>query len=317
MPDVTMIATGNERGFGCNDWTRFSGFLNGGFTHAILNAMPSSSRNVRPAFGPREGENRMQGAGDVHAARDRFYHEPTPNLKVVVGNRYGWMNRFIDPDTAGVEFGSGAGFAREFIRCRALLLTDCADYGWLDVKNVDALNPPFSNESFDFVISVNVIHHLAQPLRFFRQMQRILRPGGRLIIQDVRCSWLMRLALRLQRHEGYDFNVDVYDERVPCTNPDDPWAGNNAIVDLLLENETRFYSEFPEFRLIHRSYSECMTLLNSGGVIARTAYLPLPLPLVRLMGKFDQVITNALPDIFAFQVQLVLQKALSRSSPVR
>ena len=263
---------------------------------------------MRPAYRPLPSDDQMEGPGDVVKARARYFDRPSANLRVVVENRYSWMNRFIRPDDAGIEIGCGAGLSREFIRCRNLRLTDFADHDWLDVKGVDALSTPFEAASQDFVISVNVIHHLAHPLRFFAEMARILRPGARLIVQDVHCSIFMRAALRLQRHEGYDYNVDVFDRDAICTDPSDPWAGNNAIVDLLLEDEARFFRAVPDFRLVHRSHSEFLTLLNSGGVIARTAYVPLPMPAMRVVEAVDRVLTRAFPEFCASQVQLVLER---------
>jgi SAM-dependent methyltransferase len=265
---------------------------------------------MRPAYHPTPGENKMTGAGDVWTARTRYFAQPSANLKLVVANRYEWMNRFIEGAWRGVEVGCGAGLSRGFIRSRQLLLTDYADYDWLDVKNVNALETPFEDGSFDFALSVNVIHHLAHPLRFFTEMSRILRPGGRLIVQDVRCSSFLRLALRLQRHEGYDYNVDVFDPQAICTDPDDQWAGNNAIVDLLLEDRPRFFRAIPQFKLIHESYSEFLTLLNSGGVVAKTAYVPLPMPLMNIVDRVDRALTQKFPQAFACQVQLVFEKQL-------
>ncbi len=263
---------------------------------------------MRPAYRPPPNASRMSGPDDVWKARARYFDRPSANLRVVVKNRYEWMNRFVPSDGRGVELGSGAGLSREFIHCRELVLTDYDDYEWLDRARVDALNTPFEDESFDFAISVNVIHHLAHPLRFFSEMRRILKPRGRLVVQDVHCSVFLRAALRLQRHEGYDYNVDVFDENVPCTDPNNPWAGNNAIVDLLLEDGPRFTSKVPFFREIHRSHSEFLTLLNSGGVIGRTAYIPLPSSIMRAVDAADRVLTGAFPEAFAAQVQLVFEK---------
>lgn len=250
----------------------------------------------------------MTGAGDVWTARKRYFEKPSANLKVVVANRYQWMNNFIEPDWRGLELGAGAGISKEFIRSREFLLTDFADYPWLDVKHVNALETPFEDNSFDFALSVNVIHHLAHPLRYFTEIARILRPGGRLIVQDMHCSVFMRAALRLQNHEGYDYNVDVFDDDVICTDPQDPWAGNNAIVDLLLEDRSKLFQHIPQFRLIHESHSEFLTLLNSGGVVARSVYVPLPMPLMNVVEKVDRVLTRTFPEALSSQVQLVFEK---------
>lgn len=250
----------------------------------------------------------MHGPGDVWTARARYFDRPSANLRLLVRNRYEWMNRFVPPEGRGVEFGSGAGFSREFIRSRELLLTDFADYEWLDRKYVDALHAPFEDESFDFVVSVNVIHHLAHPLRFFSEAHRILKPGGLFLIQDVHCSVFLRAALRLQRHEGYDYNVNVFDENAPCTDPDNPWEGNNAIVDLLLEDEEKFAAKVPFFRRVYRGHSEFLTFLNSGGVIAKTAYVPLPTSIMRVVDALDRALTNTFPAALACQVQLVFER---------
>jgi SAM-dependent methyltransferase len=263
---------------------------------------------TRPAYRPRAGENRMTGPSDVVRARQMFLERPSNNLRVLVRNRYEWMNQFIGPEDRGVELGSGAGLSREFIRCKEFLLSDFSDHEWLDVKHVDALHTPFQDASFDFAIVSNMIHHLAHPLRFFAEMRRILKPGGRLIVQDVHNTIFFRLALRLQRHEGYDYNVSVFDDDAICTDPDDLWAGNNAIVDLLLEAEDRFAQAVPYFRKIHHVPCEFLTFLNSGGVTAKTGYLPLPVPIMRAVDAFDRKLTAAFPRIFALQVQLVFEK---------
>ncbi|MFO0613228.1 MAG: class I SAM-dependent methyltransferase [Polyangiaceae bacterium] len=250
----------------------------------------------------------MKHVGDCARARERYFQRATPNLAYVVKHRYAWMNDFIEPGWTGVELGAGSGLSREIIDKGKLLVTDFAEYDWLDVKNVDALKTPFEDGAFDFVVESNMIHHVAHPLAFLEEARRILRPGGRLFIQDVNGSLLMRAVLRLQRHEGFDYNVDVFDERVPCNDPSDPWSANNAVLDLLFEDRAKFAQKVPYFRIVHESYSEFLTLLNSGGVIAEAPHVPLPRFLVEAMGKVDRVLTNAFPRLLALQIQLVLEK---------
>lgn len=263
---------------------------------------------MRPAYHPPADQNRMKHAGDVRRARERYFHRRTANLSVIVENRYRWMNDFIPEGGSGVELGAGAGLSREFIHKGRLLVTDFADNEWLDVKHVDALKTPFEDEAFDFVIEVNTIHHLAHPLQFFTEARRILKPGGRLIIHDVHGSVFMRGVLRLQRHEGYDFNVDVFDPAVPCNDPADPWSANNAVIDLLFEDRARFAANVPYFKLIHHRYTEFLTILNSGGVIAEAPHVPLPRPLVEAIASVDRVLTQKFPDLFASHVQMVLER---------
>jgi hypothetical protein len=47
---------------------------------------------------------------------------------------------------------------------------------------------------------------------------------------------------------------------------------------------------------------------NSGGVIARTAYLPLPRLGMQLLDALDRVLVAAAPQVFAGQRHVVLRK---------
>ena len=59
----------------------------------------------------------------------------------------------------------------------------------------DCENLPFDDNSFDVVICSNSFHHYPNPQDFFNSVQRVLRPRGRLILQDYTASkpllWLM------------------------------------------------------------------------------------------------------------------------------
>ena len=59
----------------------------------------------------------------------------------------------------------------------------------------DCENLPFEKESFDVVICSNSFHHYPDPQAFFNSVYRVLKPGGRLILQDYTASkavlWLM------------------------------------------------------------------------------------------------------------------------------
>ena len=54
---------------------------------------------------------------------------------------------------------------------------------------------PFDGDSFDVVICSNSFHHYPNPQAFFDSVKRVLRPGGRLILQDYTAPkgvlWLM------------------------------------------------------------------------------------------------------------------------------
>jgi SAM-dependent methyltransferase len=45
-----------------------------------------------------------------------------------------------------------------------------------------ALDLPFENQSFDTVVSTELLEHVPDPLRALREMHRVLRPGGYIIL---------------------------------------------------------------------------------------------------------------------------------------
>ena len=59
----------------------------------------------------------------------------------------------------------------------------------------DCEDLPFEDNSFDAVICSNSFHHYPNPQKFFGSVNRVLRPGGRLILQDYTAPgpvlWLM------------------------------------------------------------------------------------------------------------------------------
>ena len=102
----------------------------------------------------------------------------------------------IEPEDEVLECACGTGLLTGVIaaRCRALTATDFsekmlaqAERKYANCRNVrfaqaDITKLDYPDGRFDAVVAANVIHLLDEPLQALRELDRVCRPGGRLII---------------------------------------------------------------------------------------------------------------------------------------
>jgi ubiquinone/menaquinone biosynthesis C-methylase UbiE len=65
----------------------------------------------------------------------------------------------------------------------------------------DAEHLPWPDASFDTVSSVNTFHHLERPMRVFKEMLRVLKPGGKFVLCDFSPRGF-QIFDRIHRFEG-------------------------------------------------------------------------------------------------------------------
>jgi ubiquinone/menaquinone biosynthesis C-methylase UbiE len=80
---------------------------------------------------------------------------------------------------------SGVDLTAEFVRIAEMLtrLTRLAEKA--DFRQGNALELPFEDMSFDIVWSQNAAMNIADRERLYREMHRVLKPGGKLALQEV------------------------------------------------------------------------------------------------------------------------------------
>ncbi|MCB8932160.1 MAG: class I SAM-dependent methyltransferase [Fimbriimonadaceae bacterium] len=92
----------------------------------------------------------------------------------------------LTPDSVMLDLGAGRGFrpAMDFRGCAAricgvdldpcVLENPCLD----EAKLLDSPTFPYPDATFDVVVSDNVLEHLDDPVVVFREVARVLKPGG-------------------------------------------------------------------------------------------------------------------------------------------
>ena len=255
----------------------------------------------------KHSENLMKQEGDVERSINRI--NENKNLYILLKERFHWMNKFINENDIGIEVGAAAGFSKKFIKSNNFKISDFANHSHLDYKNVDAQETGFKDNEFNFVISSNMIHHLPYPLKFFDEMHRILKKGGKLIIFDAHCSLFLQFVLIIMKHEGFDFTKDVWDTNKPSTDAEDLWAGNSAIPYLIFDKKEIFKEKLgKKFDLKYIKLCECLIFLNSGGVTSKTFYIPLNFFFLNIIKYLDKFLTKFFPKVFALGYKIVLEK---------
>lgn len=152
-----------------------------------------------------------------------------PALREIYSDIYRHMMAACVPGPI-LEIGAGSGNFKAF--APQAVTSDIMSAPWLDVV-CDAQRLPFADASFANIAMVDVLHHVGSPLRFMQEAQRVLRPGGRLIMCEPAVTPVSHVLYRLFHDERTDMTDDPLADGT--VRPDkDPWDSNQAIPTLLL-----------------------------------------------------------------------------------
>ncbi|MBK8477977.1 MAG: class I SAM-dependent methyltransferase [Opitutaceae bacterium] len=115
-----------------------------------------------------------------------------------------------------VECGSGIGNLKSVLP--DCLATDLFPNPWIDrTENVFALS--FADSTVGALILFDVFHHLEYPGTALRELHRVLKPGGRLILFEPAAGLLGRFVLGLFHHEPLGFDRPITWEAPPGWDP--------------------------------------------------------------------------------------------------
>ena len=111
------------------------------------------------------------------------------------------------------------------------------------------------------------------------------------------------------RHEGFDFTVDVWDEKLPKSDEKDVWSGNIAVSNLIFDDRSLFNKKLGKyFSIEYGELSECLIFLNSGGVTSKTFYVPMNNFFMKILNIIDKILIKISPNIFCMGRKIVLVK---------
>jgi SAM-dependent methyltransferase len=199
-----------------------------------------------------------------------------------------------------VELGSG--FAPLKARLPDLVATDIQPTPWID-EVADAHSLPYADGSLANLVAVDVVHHLADPARFFDEASRTLRPGGRVVVVEPYTSPVSTIAYRLMHHEQTDTGVDPFrpDPRIAA----EALEGNQALPTLLFfRRADEFRRRWPELRIVERRRFAFLLYPLSGGFSRRPL---VPAALYRPLAALEALLKPAAP-LLAYRCLVVLER---------
>ena len=234
------------------------------------------------------------------------YHavwEHKPVLRTIYADFYDRIARACVPGAATIEIGGGIG---NFKQSRGgVIATDIQFAPWLDAV-VDAQYLPFGPCSVDNIVMIDVLHHLEFPVVFFREAQRVLRLGGRVIMVEPAITWGSTLFYRLMHHEPVRMSANILGDGRP--NPSrDPYDANQAIPTLLATREReRFHRLFPHLRIVQVDWFAIVVYALSGGF---KSWSLISERFARRLLKFERSVEPLIGRSSGFRMMLTIEKA--------
>jgi SAM-dependent methyltransferase len=235
-------------------------------------------------------------------ADHRSTWERKPVLRLVYDDFYDRIAAACRPGLT-IEIGGGIGNLKR--RLTDVVATDIQSAPWLDCV-ADAQRLPFAEGCAANIVMVDVLHHLQFPVVFFREVARVLRPGGRVLMVEPAITWGSSLFYRLLHHEPVRTSAVVLGDG----NPDprrNPYDSNQAIPTLLATRDRdRFHRLFPTLRITSMQWFSFAAYPLSGG------FQPWSLigeGVARRMLRIERALEPILGRLAGFRMLLLIEKA--------
>ena len=163
----------------------------------------------------------------------------------------------------------------------------------------------FDSEVFSNIVLFDVLHHLQCPLLFFDEAQRVLKPGGRVIMVEPGITPVSKLLYKMGHEEPVEMGWDMND---PCkVDADkDPYDSNQAIPTILFKRDSQlFLAAVKGFKINSSDWLSLFAYPLSGGF---KSWSLLPYKWVHAILKIEEKILPFLGSLMAFRLMVVLEK---------
>jgi SAM-dependent methyltransferase len=161
-----------------------------------------------------------------------------------------------------LEIGSGSSFLKEIFP--DVLTSDIKPLPFVDhVARAEKL--PFDDESLRAIYAINVFHHLPSPRLFFQELERVLHPGGGVVMIEPYYGPVARILFkRLHTSEGYEMNVPAWESSSTMGAMSNANQALSYVV--FVRDREVFQDQFPALELMLDRPHTHLRYILSGGV---------------------------------------------------
>ncbi len=231
----------------------------------------------------------------------RLLWESKPVLRAVYDDYYRRIGSWMQGEPT-VELGAGGANLKASIP--QLIASDIVSAPWLDLT-LDAQVLPFQDESVASFVGVDVLHHIEYPGEFLAEVERVLRPGGRVILVEPAITPVSWLVFKLTHPEPVKLRVDSLARGRPGADRH-PMDSNQAIPTVAVGRDRgRLERQFPGLRVAHVQRLSLIAYPLSGGL---RPWSLLPMALVAPTLRAERWLSPVLGRLMAFRLLLVLER---------
>ena len=164
----------------------------------------------------------------------------------------------IPRDGTLVELGSGPGFIKDIIQ--EAITSDVLALPGVD-KIFTALNMPFEDNSIRAIFMLNTLHHINDAENFFKETERCLKIGGKLIAIEPANTFWSRFIYQKFHHEQFDTSGPWYFEG------DSPLSSSNGAIPWIVfcRDKAEFEEKFPSLKVLRIKLHTPFRYIISGG----------------------------------------------------
>lgn len=224
-----------------------------------------------------------------------------PSLRAVYRDYYRRVEEWCRPGVI-VELGAGSGNLKETMP--RIVSTDIVPVPWLDAV-VDAHALPFADGAVDSIVGIDVLHHVQYPVRFLAEAERVLTPGGRVVLVEPAITPVSRIVFGLGHPEPIDMRADPLAEG-DLDRDKHPMDSNQALPTLLAgRHRARLERRVPELTLRHREHLSLAAYPLSGGF---RPWNLIPPGLVGPLLRMEERLVPAVGRLMGFRLMLVYER---------